>query len=148
MCKIFNKIIEKLYLRQPGNLAYYDDMTGVANRQYYNRVMKIKYLRSENYVYYIDIDNIKELNDTYGHAVGSEKIKDVANELKNVHDFIEIARIGGDEFIAISKSNVDISITDTSIGVVHKEPWEDLSSCVHRADSAMYKEKEKHHMES
>lgn len=134
-----------MYLRIPGNLAYYDDMTRTKNRQYYNRVMKSKYLRSELFVYYIDIDNIKELNDTFGHSAGSTKIKQVAQSLLSNKDLFEIARLGGDEFIALSDKSVDIYIEDVSVGIQHKEPWEDLSSCVHKADEAMYREKEKHH---
>lgn len=145
MYKLFYHIIEKLYLKMPGNLAYFDDMTGVNNRQYYNRVMKTKYLRKELFVYFLDIDNIKEINDTLGHAFGSAEIKRVADTLRAENSLIEIARIGGDEFIALSYNQIELNIKGASVGVEHKEKWEDLSSCVHRADEAMYREKELHH---
>lgn len=47
----------------------------------------------------IDMDNFKQVNDTYGHSYGDEVIKQVAKVLKrNVRKGDEVIRLGGDEF--------------------------------------------------
>ena len=50
----------------------------------------------------IDIDNFKQINDTYGHAVGDQVIKEISNRLKNKTRHSDyVGRIGGDEFCAL-----------------------------------------------
>lgn len=94
-------------------LAHHDELTGLYNRRsivncVYN---KIDYTKNNNIVLFlIDIDNFKELNDTYGHIYGDEVLKQVSNKLKqslreddkvlNMPGYI-IGRQGGDEFLII-----------------------------------------------
>ena len=71
--------------------------------------------RSQKYcaLVFIDLDNFKPLNDTYGHNVGDLLLIEVANRLKNsVRKHDAVARIGGDEFVIILDEfdeNKDIS---------------------------------------
>lgn len=138
---MFN-IIEWLYLKQKNNLAYYDSLTGCKNRTYYDRVIKRKYYNKKATVIFIDINNLKKINDTKGHAEGSKKIKFIAACLNNII-CDEVIRYGGDEFIMINC--IDISelddIPDISYGVIHKEEYEDMSSAIRKADESMYKMK-------
>jgi diguanylate cyclase (GGDEF) domain len=85
--------------------ARYDKMTGVYNRSTYLDMLDNEFrdLKSCGVVFY-DINNLKYMNDTYGHAVGDQAIIRVANSLKvnnpaNAYSF----RIGGDEFVTIFK---------------------------------------------
>ncbi len=115
----------------------------------------------------IDIDNFKQLNDQYGHQAGDLTLKKIAAELKSsTRDIDIVARYGGEEFIillpltdeestlAIAKKLIDSiaslqftfgdsSFTSTiSIGCTICTPDdEDISTCISRADKALYKAK-------
>lgn len=104
--KKFN-LIEFLYLRQPRNLVYYDSLTGVRSRIYYDREAKRKYRDEKVLIIYVDIDNLKETNDNYGHDVGNKLIRHTANKLKKLPLVYDICRVGGDEFILICNPNMN-----------------------------------------
>jgi diguanylate cyclase (GGDEF)-like protein len=89
------------------NLAYFDDLTGLNNRRYlYAQLPKeIDQARSQQYalwIFMLDIDNYKMINDTYGHLTGDEVLKDLANILKENTKSNDIKiRYAGDEFAVI-----------------------------------------------
>ncbi len=80
-----------------------DDLTGVYERQVI--VSYMQYLISQDQIFtfsILDIDNFKFVNDNYGHLVGDEVLKCVAEDLKRVSkDFGVVGRYGGDEFIFV-----------------------------------------------
>jgi len=83
--------------------ALKDEMTGLNNKRFLETV-KIKYngTNTKIGVIFIDIDNFKYFNDTYGHDVGDEVIKSVANQIKLSIREIDFAfRYGGDEFVVM-----------------------------------------------
>ncbi len=91
-------------------LAYYDQLTGLPNRSLLTE--HIEYLMSNKqqakdhqihaYVYYIEIDNFKAINDIFGYAFGDIVLKHVALILKDSFSkFGFISRVGGDEFFVI-----------------------------------------------
>lgn len=95
------------------NLSITDDLTGLYNRRKYDETFLSEQKRARrnqhNYaLIYLDVDNFKLLNDTYGHAFGDEFLKYFSKYLrhyfKRENDLI--FRIGGDEF-AILLVNVD-----------------------------------------
>lgn len=97
---------EKLF-----DLAYKDSMTGVYNRNAYEeRLQKLR--RSSvnlNHITVVvaDLNELKEINDTYGYHTGDEAIKAVSSCLmKTIGEKADIYRVGGDEFVCISESNV------------------------------------------
>lgn len=85
-------------------LAYYDSLTGLANRSQLNErlsVMLEKARINEQAIalLFIDLDRFKPINDTMGHPAGDAVLQEVANRLKSCvkkNDFI--CRMGGDEF--------------------------------------------------
>ena len=89
-------------------LAYYDDLTGLANRRLLTEHMEyvLDIATRENQhgaLLFIDLDNFKTLNDSRGHAAGDELLKKVAESLKKVFRSTDtIARLGGDEFVILS----------------------------------------------
>jgi diguanylate cyclase (GGDEF)-like protein/PAS domain S-box-containing protein len=88
-------------------LAFYDPMTGLPNRQLLVDRLEQRLaacLRSHHTgaVLFIDLDNFKSLNDTHGHDVGDMLLVEVAQRIvKCVRDCDTVGRLGGDEFVVI-----------------------------------------------
>lgn len=89
------------------HLAYHDSLTGLPNRsllqdrvaQALSRAGRTK---KNLAVMFIDIDNFKNINDTLGHDVGDELLREIAKRLtRSVRQHDTIARQGGDEFIVL-----------------------------------------------
>lgn len=84
-----------------------DALTGLPNRKFINDYIQSLLLshKEENGVIallFIDVDNFKYINDTYGHSAGDEMLKHVGNRLKKqLRPQDMIGRIGGDEFILV-----------------------------------------------
>lgn len=155
-----NKITDKLF-----ELAYTDSMTELQNRNAYEEKLKKLRKSSSNIsritVIVIDINGMKEINDNYGHFSGDDAIKTVAKALKDtLGTKADIFRIGGDEFVCISESNVlpyisqfkdTISFIDreklyklaVSIGYskYHEKYTKSIDDIICRADEKMYKAK-------
>jgi diguanylate cyclase (GGDEF)-like protein/PAS domain S-box-containing protein len=89
------------------HLAYHDQLTGLANRLKLEKELKKSIFhakKKKNYiaVLFIDIDNFKKINDTFGHDTGDLLLQDVALKLeRSVRREDVVARLGGDEFIII-----------------------------------------------
>ncbi len=100
------------------NLAYYDELTELPNREFFSqsleRTIGIAKRDSKKFaVLFVDLDRFKRINDTLGHTIGDELLKDVAHRLAkctrstdSVAHFdsvasgnIKLARLGGDEFV-------------------------------------------------
>ena len=95
-------------------LANRDSLTNLYNRRYLSEISEELLLLAKRQtiplsVLMIDIDKFKNINDTYGHDVGDEVIKLLANSLiKNVRQSDIVARLGGEEFVVIlSDSDID-----------------------------------------
>lgn len=87
--------------------AYTDELTQIHNRRYCMEYMnKVKISEEINYtVFCFDLNNLKFVNDTYGHAKGDILIKSAAEVIAETFESRGIvARMGGDEFIAISET--------------------------------------------
>ena len=95
-------------------LAFYDALTGLANRSLFMDRLNVALLQSfrkRQYgaILFIDIDKFKLINDTLGHGFGDMLLKEVANRLKStVRKVDTVARIGGDEFAIILENLGDI----------------------------------------
>ena len=92
--------------------ANHDFLTGIANRKFLMKRLKEEFVKAKRHNFlhaflFIDLDNFKHINDSYGHTVGDMLIKEVSHRLKRIireEDFL--ARISGDEF-AILLLNID-----------------------------------------
>ena len=94
--------------------AYYDELTKIFNRKAYNERIQEKFDLLDRYetdftIAMYDLDNFKNINDTYGHDIGDKVLVEITNEVKSIirkTDFF--FRIGGEEFVIIfAKTSLD-----------------------------------------
>ncbi|WMJ85607.1 sensor domain-containing protein [Anaerocolumna sp. MB42-C2] len=154
-------------------LAYYDILTGIPLRATFMNSLKdtIQISKAKGIcfaVLFLDIDNFKIVNDTYGHHIGDRFLKKVADRLKScIRKKDMLSRIGGDEFtlllnnltekqeaeliandiLKIFEYPVEINghklYTTFSIGIsVFPENGQDGKGLIKKADIAMYQAKE------
>ena len=88
-------------------LARIDFITGVSNNQSFFEVANMEIQRSKRYkrplsLAYIDCDNFKDINDSFGHREGNRLLALIANTIqKNIRIIDVVARLGGDEFVVL-----------------------------------------------
>jgi len=172
---VFAYFLYYTYRRNAENqfLANHDLLTELPNRALFldrlrQGIALSKRKRSKLAILFIDLDNLKQINDLYGHYAGDVTLKEVARRLKAaVRDSDTVARLGGDEFVVLLMDvdsevyataiaeNIRIVImapiefdalslsTSASIGValypLHGETEVEIMNC---ADVAMYAAKE------
>jgi diguanylate cyclase (GGDEF)-like protein len=87
--------------------ALTDSFTGLANRRAYGERMEEELLRAQRMrrslaLLLLDVDHLKQMNDTFGHAAGDQLLRAVADVLRSRTRGIDLAaRLGGDEFILL-----------------------------------------------
>ena len=150
-------------------LAHYDTLTGLPNRTLWiNRAEQALSFARRNQlrlgVLFLDLDNFKTINDTLGHPVGDRLLSAVAKRLSgSLRDEDILARIGGDEFVALLPQlgrpddaatvarkliaslnapfhvgNQDL-VTSTSVGIaLYPGNGADINTLLKHADTAMY----------
>ena len=102
---IIGRVVIKLWRER--EYAHKDMMTGLANRVELMERMESEQKRSERNgrpysLLFIDIDAFKNLNDIFGHQVGDEALKTLADVLRSCIRKVDVAaRLGGDEFVLL-----------------------------------------------
>lgn len=149
-------------------LAYHDMLTGLANRVKLGQELSHEVAAAGRYgdllgVIFIDLNDFKPVNDTYGHTIGDHVLREVADRIAgNVRESDTVARLGGDEFVVVlprlsepedlqivaDKLSAEISRpiragrqeirVSATLGTALHEPGEDADSLLIRADLAMY----------
>ncbi|MDE2251466.1 MAG: EAL domain-containing protein [Gammaproteobacteria bacterium] len=162
----------RVYQAQIERQANYDALTGLANRTLLNGRLRQAISRaagsaSEIAVVFIDLDQFKFINDTYGHALGDGLLQSMADRLRScVRDSDTVARQGGDEFVlllqgyrpddlagVVQRLHASIALpwrsgrrefhVTSSIGVaVYPTDGDRADVLLRNADAAMYKAKE------
>jgi diguanylate cyclase (GGDEF)-like protein/PAS domain S-box-containing protein len=100
------------HLKELEDLALLDPLTGLANRRYIQMTLENRLQEAKRYgwtsgVIFLDIDDFKQVNDTYGHQVGDRILVMVGNTLiLNSRPFDVFGRWGGEEFVGLLR-NVD-----------------------------------------
>ncbi|MFZ5352809.1 MAG: EAL domain-containing protein [Bacillota bacterium] len=164
------------------NLAYYDRLTALPNREYFMEYLCVEINKielaeneltddefSKLAIMYLDLDNFKSINDTYGHTVGDMLIAAVGGRLISVLDRNDfLSRFSGDEFMILLRNfnsfddiekfaqkiinilkqpifigDYELYMTG-SIGIaVYPNDGSDVYELVRNADTAMYEAKAK-----
>ncbi len=105
------------------HLAYYDALTGLANRRFFfeRGAATLSLSRRQERlaaVLYLDLDHFKEVNDLLGHEAGDALLKDVAGLLRRVlRETDLVGRMGGDEFAILL---ADVRDEDAAGRVAHR----------------------------
>ena len=149
------------------SLAYYDNLTGVANRNLFYKISEELYQEAHSNqqkvsLLFIDIDNFKTINDTYGHKIGDQVIVAVSQSLTNITtDRCRlVVRYGGDEFLlffCVDDDNEVITIANAvlennevmiegypihaslSIGIsIENTDHDSIDDLITKAEKAMY----------
>lgn len=121
----------KQYMLQAelGNLALTDELTGLCNRRGFmaiaERQLKIGHRTGRGIVlFFMDIDGMKQINDSFGHGEGDQVLRRTAKALKmTFRDSDVIARLGGDEFAVLA-----IEASDNSESAIRARLAEDLKT--------------------
>ena len=153
-------------------MALTDTLTGLYNRRYFEAHLESTVMRATTSgkdvsVLMLDIDHFKKINDTYGHAVGDQVLKEVAQRIaQGVREVDLAARIGGEEFVVVmpdSSDDVGIKVAErlrssvatmpvpvsvsaaveaipvtVSVGVAVVAVGESGAQALRRADEALY----------
>jgi diguanylate cyclase (GGDEF)-like protein/PAS domain S-box-containing protein len=173
--ELFTDISSSMALRRQvqdlEQIALFDSMTEIGNRRYAQMNLQARFNENKRYgwnfgLMFIDIDQFKQFNDSYGHTVGDRVLKMVAKTLSsNIRPFDVASRWGGDEFVVIlvhvdpnelfligekfrtlveqsafSEKNEQINVT-VSIGATIMQGNDTTGSLVQRADALMYRSK-------
>ena len=103
---IFSITVIFLYFKNK-KYSNQDDLTKGYNRRYIFKKLNEIINKQEFYLGVIDIDYFKKVNDTYGHSIGDEVIIEVFKEINKIFSDKDeiVARIGGEEFMVISKND-------------------------------------------
>ena len=113
-------------------LAHFDSLTGLANRVLLEERTSQAILLAQREGYkvamlFIDLDNFKYINDTLGHDIGDELLKQAAKRFQNViRDTDTLARQGGDEFVVLLSKTThsnDAHVIAEKIREVGSEPF-------------------------
>lgn len=154
-------------------LAYHDPLTGLINRAALrigltHMLAESRRNNSPLAVLYLDLDRFKTINDSLGHAIGDQVLKEAAARLLGcIRDTDFVARLGGDEFLVVAGELNSVSDaaaiarkiierltepmnileqrlqTGCSIGIaIHPGSVSDPDSLIKQADSAMYAAKQ------
>ena len=111
-----------IYINLQHDKVTTDALTGISNRRSYESYMsrRMSTLRGDGilFLFMIDVDHFKQINDRWGHNVGDEALKQTAELLKGTvsrNDFI--GRVGGDEFVVCGERDKIADIEQVLVGI-------------------------------
>ncbi|MEJ2212996.1 MAG: diguanylate cyclase [Gammaproteobacteria bacterium] len=151
--------------------AHFDELTGIANRRHFLSMLDKEIARSQRHslplsLAFFDVDKFKQVNDTYGHKVGDDVLKGIAQAItESLRREDSFGRLGGEEFciflpgqqlenaikiieryrILIEKINFksdssDFNVT-ASFGISELNKQDSVNSLLEKADQLLYRAK-------
>jgi len=123
-------------------LLFVDKLTKTYNRNMFEELRK-QFSSIDAFITIFDIDNLKIINDTKGHTAGDKHIKNIVNKIKQNfgQNKFWMFRLGGDEFLTVSKVPVIFKVVGVSYGTVYKPANLALNTAMKTADLFMYENK-------
>ena len=136
-------------------ISTHDVLTDLGNRHSFNSTMRmVEGMDLSVGVCFIDINGLKQVNDTKGHDAGDSLIKEVANAITTVFKKKYCYRIGGDEFVALipqmdgdyfyqltEKLRKKSAKVPMAIGAMWQDNANNIEELINAADSLMYADK-------
>jgi diguanylate cyclase (GGDEF)-like protein len=168
---ISNQAANELRVKELEKMALIDNLTQLANRHYIEREIQSRFEEKNRFnvpfgILFMDIDHFKKFNDLYGHDMGDNVLKFVANTfIANARPFDLYGRWGGEEFIGIIRNinNKDLELMGNrtrlmiensyiiherkkigvtiSIGATLVNEKDTIDSIIKRADTLLYESK-------
>ena len=166
-----NELLSKSNLRLEQQ-SHYDEMTGVLNRRGFMSELRRtlnQHVGELGALFYLDLDGLKVINDTYGHDMGDEAIRQTTQVLlSSLPPQTILGRLGGDEFVAFTlvKYNREIETLGDSVDIgiaehnathhnvfrlsisyggvlidIRKDTFDNISGLLVKADERLYKMK-------
>ena len=153
---------------QVERLATTDELTGIANRREFTRILNSELDRARRYgaplsLIMYDLDHFKRVNDSFGHDVGDQVLQEVARLVnENIRSVDTAGRWGGEEFMVLMPQTVaasartaaeklrqaiaqhrfaEVGTVTASFGVALFTPRDDRDSLLKKADQALYQAK-------
>jgi len=141
-----------------------DPLTGIYKKEYLDEIIKKLLINRQKFsLVILDLDDFKKINDTYGHLIGDQVLKEFVQIIKqNIRKNDFFARWGGEEFMLLledgrleeSKNRVEclrkivdshlfetIGHLTSSFGLAYTTDEDDIDSIIRRADKALYEAK-------
>jgi diguanylate cyclase (GGDEF)-like protein len=134
-----------------------DTLTGLYNRHYLSELDGRVPQEETMGVAYLDVNDLKSVNDAFGHAAGDARILELVKVIRTYYGDCMAFRMGGDEFAVIAFGLDQMSFERRSracrtaleesglaaIGYRYFEKPESLEQCIDQCDAAMYREKKR-----
>lgn len=156
---VVNPVVEKI--QRTKKISERDGMTGLFNRTKFYKEIEFYNECDSIAVMFIDVNDLKKANDTFGHRAGDELICEVCNAIKALQsENLEAYRFGGDEFVIvminiakaqikeitekllknISQIKLELSPIEVSValGVAFEDGEIDIDTLIKQADARMY----------
>jgi len=154
-------------------LAILDPLTGLFNRRHCEERLRAEMVRSERHgipliAILFDLDNLKQINDQFGHGAGDVVLKEFGRRLGRATRGSDFAvRLGGDEFVVVlpecppEKTELVLArlgpfgvelkgqkiLVDSSAGWAQYQPGDSMEQLLARADEALYAQKAARHLD-
>lgn len=152
------------------NASLTDPLTGLNNRRFLDAMIEKEMARADRYkeslsIANLDLDRFKKVNDTWGHPIGDEVLKQTATIVKNsIRESDVLIRLGGEEFaILLPQTDIDAAYmvaerarkaieeashpiagkVTASFGVAERQNGESYNNLYRRVDEALYSAKNK-----
>jgi diguanylate cyclase (GGDEF)-like protein len=152
---------DRLLSAQERAASTIDELTGAHRRgpglvELDRDMMRARRMQTPFAIAFVDVDHLKETNDSVGHAAGDQLLRRVVDTMRaHIRDFDLIVRLGGDEFLCSQELDADRAsqrfaeiIADlaaanasVTVGIAALEPHDSLETLIERADAALRAER-------
>ncbi|MDD2971187.1 MAG: diguanylate cyclase [Lachnospiraceae bacterium] len=153
---------KNLQLKQIEKMGSEDQTTELQNRNRYDRQVKewMDHTFDTIVCIYMDANGLHEINNRYGHDVGDQMLRIIANSIKEEFEYQEIYRIGGDEFLVISQRFTEVECREkvkrivmmiekkdyhVAVGIKYRENEIGLNRIIREADEEMLEQKRQYY---